>query len=44
MPIADPEEGKNQATRIDRYLDIVALPDNVLVAFASKLAARESIR
>ena len=43
MPITDPEEAKNQATFIDRYGDIVALPNNILVAFA-RLAARESIR
>lgn len=43
MPITDPEEVKNQAMLIDRYGNIVALPYNILVAFA-RLAAQESIR
>jgi len=43
IPITDPEEAKNQATFIDKYGDIVALPNNILVAFA-RLAARGSIR
>ena len=43
MPITDLEEAKNQATFINRYGDIVALPNNILVAFA-RLAARGNIR
>ena len=40
MPITDPEEAKTQAMFTDRYGEIVALANNILVASA-RLAACE---
>ncbi|KAF7299301.1 hypothetical protein MIND_00879100 [Mycena indigotica] len=42
MPVVGPSEAKKEATFVDRYGEIVALPSNLLLPFA-RLAARTNV-